>query len=169
MRQQVADNVASVRGVFVDRRPMDERVRMSMALLKEQVSARGGAEKGSTVTVAGKPIGDIVVGGKGQAGNFEIVDYVTRMDKGTATIFSKDGGRFVRIATNVMKDDGSRAVGTELNQTTKAYALLNQSQAFYGVVDILGNPYITGYEPSTRRTGTTSASSTSATRRKCLC
>jgi methyl-accepting chemotaxis protein len=126
---------------------------MSMSLLKEQISARGGAEKGGSVTVAGKPIGDIVVGGKGQAGNFEIVDYVTRLDKGTATIFSKDGGRFVRIATNVMKDDGSRAVGTELNQTTKAYANLSQGQPFYGVVDILGNPYITGYEPLNSKSG----------------
>jgi methyl-accepting chemotaxis protein len=154
VRQQVADNVASVRGVFVTTAAlMDERVRMSMALLKEQVSARGGAEKGGSVTVAGKPIGDILVGGKGQAGNFEIVDYVTRLDKGTATIFSKDGGRFVRIATNVMKDDGSRAVGTELNQTTKAYSNLSQGQAFYGVVDILGNPYITGYEPLISKSG----------------
>lgn len=154
VRQQVADNVAAVRGVFVTTAAlMDERVHMSMALLKEQISTRGGAEKGSSVTVAGKPIGDILVGGKGQAGNFEIVDYVTRLDKGTATIFSKDGGRFVRIATNVMKDDGSRAVGTELNQTTKAYANLSQGQAFYGVVDILGNPYITGYEPLNSKSG----------------
>ena len=87
VRQQVADDVASVRGVFVTTAAlMDERVRMSMALLKEQVSVRGGAEKGGPVTIAGKPIGDILVGGKGQAGNFEIVDYVTRLDKGTATI-----------------------------------------------------------------------------------
>jgi len=154
VRQQVADNVAAVRGVFVTTAAlMDERVHMSMSLLKEQISARGGAEKGGSITVAGKPIGDILVGGKGQAGNFEIVDYVTRLDKGTATIFSKDGGRFVRIATNVMKDDGSRAVGTELNQTTKAYANLSQGQSFYGVVDILGNPYITGYEPLNAKSG----------------
>jgi methyl-accepting chemotaxis protein len=154
VQQQVADNVASVRGVFVTTAAlMDDRVHMSMALLKEQFAARGGAEKGSVVTIAGKPITDIVVGGKGQAGNFDIVDYVTRLDKGTATIFSKDGDRFVRIATNVMKDDGSRAVGTELNQTTKAYAALLRGQVFYGVVDILGNPYITGYEPLNAKNG----------------
>jgi methyl-accepting chemotaxis protein len=154
VQQQVADNVASVRGVFVTTAAlMDDRVHMSMALLKEQFASRGGAEKGAVVTLAGKPITDIVVGGKGQAGNFDIVDYVTRLDKGTATIFSKDGDRFVRIATNVMKDDGSRAVGTELNQTTKAYAALLRGQVFYGVVDILGNPYITGYEPLNAKNG----------------
>ena len=154
VKQQVADNVASVQGVFVTTATlMDERVRMSMAVLKEQISAHGGADKGATVVLAGKPIADIIVGGKSQAGNFELVDYVTRLAKGTATIFSKDGERFVRIATNVLKDDGSRAVGTELNQTTKAYAALSQGHAFYGVVDILGNPYITGYEPLNARNG----------------
>jgi methyl-accepting chemotaxis protein len=126
---------------------------MSMALLKEQINARGGAEKGGSVNLAGKPIADIIVAGRGQAGNFELVDYVTRLNKGTATIFSKDGERFVRIATNVLKDDGSRAVGTELNNTTKAYAALIRGQPFYGVVDILGNPYITGYEPLNAKNG----------------
>ncbi len=103
--------------------------------------------------LAGKPIADIIVGGKSQTGNFELVDYVTRLAKGTATIFSKDGERFVRITTNVLRDDGSRAVGTELNQTTKAYAALSNGHAFYGVVDILGNPYITGYEPLNAKNG----------------
>ena len=154
VKQQVADNVTSVQGVFVTTATlMDERVRMSMALLKEQISSHGGADKGATVMLAGKPIADIIVGGKSQTGNFELVDYVTRLAKGTATIFSKDGERFVRITTNVLKDDGSRAVGTELNQTTKAYAALSKGHAFYGVVDILGNPYITGYEPLNAKNG----------------
>lgn len=154
VQQQVADDVTFVKGVFVTTGAlMDERVRVAMAVLKDQINLRGGAEKGPSVTVAGKPIGDILIGGKGQAGNFEMVDYVTRLNKGTATIFSKDGDRFVRIATNVLKDDGSRAVGTELNQTTKAYAALSRNQAFYGVVDILGNPYLTGYEPLTAKNG----------------
>ncbi len=154
VQQQVADDVTFVKGVFVTTGAlMDERVRVAMAVLKDQINLRGGAEKGSGVNVAGKPINDILIGGKGQAGNFEMVDYVTRLNKGTATIFSKDGDRFVRIATNVLKDDGSRAVGTELNPTTKAYAALSGGQAFYGVVDILGNPYLTGYEPLNAKNG----------------
>jgi methyl-accepting chemotaxis protein len=154
VKQQVADNVTSVQGVFVTTATlMDERVHMSMALLKEQIGAHGGADKGAAVMLAGKPVADIIIGGKGQMGNFELVDNVTRLAKGTATIFSKDGERFVRITTNVLKDDGSRAVGTELNQTTKAYAALSKGHAFYGVVDILGNPYITGYEPLNAKNG----------------
>jgi methyl-accepting chemotaxis protein len=154
VRQQVADKQNSIEGVFVTTATlMQDRTHASMALLKEQMSARGGAERGAPVTVAGKTVNDILIGGKGQAGNFDIVDYVTRLNKGTATIFSKDGGRFVRIATNVLKDDGTRAVGTELNNTTPAYAALSNEVAFYGVVDILGNPYFTGYEPLLAKNG----------------
>ena len=154
VQREVADNVASIQGVFVTTALlMDDRTHSSMAALKEQMNVRGGAEKGAMVAVGGKPIADITIGGKGQAGNFDIVDYVTRLNRGTATIFSKDGDRFVRVTTNVMKDDGSRAVGTELNKTTKAYAALSKGLPFYGVVDILDNPYFTGYEPLYARNG----------------
>jgi hypothetical protein len=154
VRQQVADNVTSIQGVFVTTAAlMQDRTHTSMALLQEQIRVRGGAEKGPPVSVAGKTVNDIVIGGKGQAGDFAIVDYVTRLNKGTATIFSKDGERFVRIATNVMKEDGTRAVGTELNNTTPAYAELKSQRAFYGVVDILGNPYFTAYEPLLGKNG----------------
>lgn len=154
VQREVADNVSAIQGVFVTTAAlMEDRTRSSMALLKEQINLRGGADKGPVVTLGGKPIGDISFGGKGQAGNFDIVDYVTRLNKGTATIFSKDGDRFVRISTNVMKDDGSRAVGTELNMTTRAYAALNKGLAFYGVVDILDKPYFTGYEPLYSKSG----------------
>src|SRR3984957_9774560 len=92
MRQEVADNVTSIQGVFVTTAAlMQDRTRASMALLEEQIRVRGGAEKGAPVLVAGKSVSDIMIGGKAQAGDFAIVDYVTRLNKGTATIFSKDG------------------------------------------------------------------------------
>lgn len=156
VRQQVADNVTSIQGVFVTTRAlMQDRTLASESLLQDQIRVRGGAEKGPPVSVTGKTVSDIVIGGKGQAGDFTIVDYVTRMNKGTATIFSKDGDRYVRIATNVMKDDGTRAVGTELNNTTPAYAEIRGQRPFYGVVDILGNPYFTAYEPLLGKSGET--------------
>jgi hypothetical protein len=154
VRQQVADNVTAIQAAFVTTETlMEERTHGGMNLLKDQIAARGGAEKGAAVQVADKTVPDILVGGKSAAASFEIVDYVTRMLKGTATIFSKDGDRFVRITTNVLKDNGHRAVGTELNNTTRAYAALSQGVAFYGVVDILGSPYITGYEPLYSKNG----------------
>src|SRR3984893_6815710 len=106
VRQQVADNVTAIQEVFVTTASlMEDRTRSGMALLQDQISVRGGADRGLPVTVGDNTVRDIVIGGRGQAGNFDIVDYVTRMNRGTATIFTRDGGRFVRISTNVMKDD----------------------------------------------------------------
>ena len=154
VRQKVADDVTAIQEVFVTTASlMEDRTRSGMALLQDQINARGGAEKGQPVIVGANTVRDILIGGRGQAGNFDIVDYVTRMNRGTATIFAKEGGRFVRVSTNVMKDDGTRAIGTELNNTTEAYAALVRDVPFYGVVDILGTPFFTGYVPLHDNTG----------------
>jgi hypothetical protein len=57
------------------------------------------------------------------------------------------GDEFVRVATNVKKDDGSRAIGTVLDPKGKAIAAIAKGGSFFGDVDILGKPYTTGYEP----------------------
>lgn len=148
VQRQVRDKVAAIQALFVSTEQlMDDRTRSSLALLDEQIASHGGAERGPAVTVNGTTVNDILVGGHAQANNFDIVDYVTRMNKGTATLFSKDGLRFVRIATNVKKADGSRAIGTELDPTNKAYATVSRGDTYFGVVDILGNAYFTAYEP----------------------
>ena len=67
--------------------------------------------------------------------------------QGTATIFVKHGDEYVRVATNVKKDDGSRAIGTVLDPKGKAIESIRKGEPFYGEVDILGKPYITGYKP----------------------
>ena len=51
------------------------------------------------------------------------------------------------MATNVKKDDGTRAIGTVLDPNGKAIVSIRKNEAFYGDVDILGKPYTTGYEP----------------------
>ncbi|MFZ4682977.1 MAG: Cache 3/Cache 2 fusion domain-containing protein, partial [Terrimicrobiaceae bacterium] len=89
------------------------------------------------------------------AGDFSQVDKVTEIMNGTATIFQKEGDQFVRAVTNVTTPDGSRAVGTVLDPNGPAIAAIRQNQSFYGVVDILGKPYITGYEPINDQSGQT--------------
>ena len=59
----------------------------------------------------------------------------------------KSGDEYVRVATNVKKDDGSRAIGTILDPKGTAIASIQKNEAFYGEVAILGKPYIAGYEP----------------------
>lgn len=86
--------------------------------------------------------------------DFSIVDKVTEIMGGTATLFVRHGDGFVRVSTNVMKDDGGRAVGTVLDPHGKAIEAIRQGRPFYGAVDILGKPYITGYEPIFDKAGT---------------
>jgi hypothetical protein len=79
--------------------------------------------------------------------NFTLVDEVVKEVGGTATIFVKSGADYVRVATNVKRDDGSRAIGTILDPKGKVIEFINKNEAFYGEATILGKPYLTGYEP----------------------
>jgi len=72
----------------------------------------------------------------------ELTDGIESKVGGNSTIFAAD----TRVATNVKKPDGSRAVGTKLAKNA-AYEAVFAGKPFRGVVDILGVSYITGYDP----------------------
>lgn len=93
------------------------------------------------------PVNDLVLGKTPQGNQFELVDSVTATMDGTATLFTRTGDQFVRVSTNVKKDDGSRAIGTTLDPNGPVITQTRKDESFYGVVDIPGNPYVTGYEP----------------------
>src|SRR6266478_3076246 len=65
----------------------------------------------------------------------------------TATLFVKSGDDYVRVSTNVPGSVQGRALGTILDPKGKAIVNINKGEAFYGEVDILGKPYVTGYDP----------------------
>ena len=102
--------------------------------------------------VAGKQVPATFFGSTKMNNNFDLVDEVVKEAQGTATIFVKNGEEYVRVATNVKKDDGSRAVGTILDPKGKAIEFIKKDEPFYGEVDILGKPYITGYKPTQKLT-----------------
>ena len=65
----------------------------------------------------------------------DFIDYVTQLTGETATIFAWDprsGGTFVRRTTNIRRDDGTRAVGTVLGETSAAYAPMMAGEPFLG-------------------------------------
>ncbi|WP_039913612.1 methyl-accepting chemotaxis protein [Cellvibrio mixtus] len=125
---------------------MSERVKNSMALLRELGGQIGSARQGERVKVGDRDVPDLLLGDTAIANQFTLVDKVTAIMGGTATIFSKDGADYVRISTNVMTPEG-RATGTVLAPQGAAIKQIQQNKAFYGLVDILGSPYLTGYEP----------------------
>ncbi|MFW8591303.1 methyl-accepting chemotaxis protein [Glaciecola sp. 2405UD65-10] len=133
---------------------MAQRVQNSMRLLKKMGAELGSAKQDGTVMVNGVSATNIVLGNTPQGNNFELVDSLTEIMDGTATIFSKTGNDYIRISTNVIKQN-KRAIGTKLGANGKAIKLINKGEAYYGKVDILGSPYLTGYAPLTNNAGQT--------------
>ena len=125
----------------------DAKVKTAMDLLKSMADKLGPPKIEGTDTVAGKQVPAIYFGSTKMNNNFDLVDEVVKQAGGTATIFVKSGDEYIRVATNVKKDDGSRAIGTILDPKGKAIESIKKNEAFYGEVDILGKPYITGYDP----------------------
>jgi len=74
--------------------------------------------------------------------NYELPDKIKELFGGAATIFMGD----VRVSTNVMKPDGSRAVGTRL-QGPAYEMVIKQGRPYRGEAVILNNPYFTAYDP----------------------
>jgi hypothetical protein len=123
------------------------QVESAMRILENEGRRQGAPSLKGTAAFAGKTVPDLHLGAESQAMNFSVVDHVKELAGGTATVFVWDGSNFTRISTNVLKADGSRAVGTALDPQGKAFAALSQGQPFNGVVDILNVPYTTSYVP----------------------
>ncbi len=87
--------------------------------------------------------GALYVGDTRIDGDTTVVDTVRDLTGGMATVFRGD----LRVSTNVLKDDGSRAVGTRLAPGPVHDAVFTQRKGFRGVADILGQPYFTAYDP----------------------
>jgi len=124
-----------------------QNVRSAMKVMIKEGLRLGEPEIKGAVTLNGKTVSDLRLGNSSQVGNFALVDRIKELTGNTATLFVREGDDFVRISTNVLKLDGSRATGTKLDGKGRVYAAICEGKAFYGVVDILGSPYMTGYEP----------------------
>ena len=85
----------------------------------------------------------MTVGQTGLNDFFEPVDKIKTLVGGTATVFMGD----TRITTNVVKPDGSRAVGTPLAKGPVYDAVLTNGQSYRGKADILGKPFFVAYDP----------------------
>jgi len=78
--------------------------------------------------------------------NFEIVDQVQGLVGGAATVFQVYDDHAIRIATNVISQDGERAVGTRLTDDVFDYSVIG-GETFYGSRDLFETRYVTAYEP----------------------
>ncbi len=124
-----------------------DNVKASMAALIAKTGKLGAPKVEGTDPVGGKSAPGLYFGTTKMNNFFDVVDEVAKEHGGTATLFIKAGDEYVRVATNVKKDDGSRAIGTILDPNGPAITMIKKGEAYYGDATILGKPYITGYEP----------------------
>lgn len=73
------------------------------------------------------------------------VDRFAATTGGVATLFAVDGNDFVRVSTNVKKENGERALGTRLGDKHPAYALLRSGGDWSGRVMLFGKEFMTDY------------------------
>ncbi|MBV8469051.1 MAG: Cache 3/Cache 2 fusion domain-containing protein [Pelomonas sp.] len=79
--------------------------------------------------------------------DYGAVDRFTKATGGNATIFARTGDDFIRISTSVVKDDGTRAVGTLLGHSHPAYAAMMRGDTWAGKVNLFGKDTMTEYRP----------------------
>jgi methyl-accepting chemotaxis protein len=78
-----------------------------------------------------------------------IVDRAVWYVGGNATLFVFDeaSGQFVRRSTNVKKENGDRAVGTQLAADHPGQASLRKGEAYKGPATLFGKSFMTAYFP----------------------
>ncbi len=78
-----------------------------------------------------------------------IVDRATSYVGGTATLFVFDDAsqQFVRRTTNLKKENGDRAVGTQLAPDHPGQAILRRGQPYKGPAILFGRRFYTAYQP----------------------
>ena len=80
-------------------------------------------------------------------GNFQYIDKFSQDMDTIATVFAKDGNKYIRVLTTIKDDKGERVVGTELDTNGQAYKEISNGKDYFGEADILGSKYMTGYAP----------------------
>ncbi|MCF4995616.1 HAMP domain-containing protein [Pseudomonas syringae] len=99
------------------------------------------------VTVAGVQTPGLHLAGEVLNNNFKGVDDFKQMTAGVATVFVRSGEDFIRVSTNVTKQDGTRAIGTVLDHANPAYARLMAGQSFVGRSLLFERYYMSQYTP----------------------
>jgi len=104
-------------------------------------------EPAKTVAIGDKQVPTLIAGSVTLNLNTDIVDRFTSVTKDVGTVFVRSGDDFIRISTSLKKEDGSRAIGTALDQAHPAYQGLLKGEEFIGKASLFGKDYLTKYLP----------------------
>jgi methyl-accepting chemotaxis protein len=80
-------------------------------------------------------------------GNYDFVNKVENLSKGTNTIFQKFSDGYLRISTNIKNASGERAINTYLPSSSPVSQALDRGETYKGRAIIMGEWYLTIYQP----------------------
>ncbi|MFW6230993.1 MAG: methyl-accepting chemotaxis protein [Nanoarchaeota archaeon] len=118
------------------------KVQVEEDLPMEVMATNQVSNAASTIT-----IGTMTLGGEKLYEDFKLVDEIQSLNGGTATIFQVIPGGLLRISTNVIKTDGTRAVNTYIPSDSPVYQSVMQGETYYGRAFVVNQWYLTAYEP----------------------
>ncbi|MGR9266166.1 methyl-accepting chemotaxis protein [Rhizobium leguminosarum] len=107
----------------------------------------GAADQAAKIELKGNQLSAVTEDAIPALADHSLVDRTAQSIAGVATIFQKQGGDYVRISTNVKKENGDRAVGTKLVAEHPAQPVLARGEAYYGPAELFGRKFMTGYFP----------------------
>jgi len=79
--------------------------------------------------------------------NYSFVDEMQSIFGGTVTIFQKIDSGYLRISTNVLKNNGNRAIGTYIPNNSPVVKTIEADSIYIGRAYVVNDWYITAYEP----------------------
>ncbi|NOQ23852.1 MAG: HAMP domain-containing protein [Bacteroidales bacterium] len=92
-------------------------------------------------------IGNMKIGNQEVYNDFDIVDKVQEITGATATIFQKISNGYLRISTNVLNENGKRAVGTYIPNSSPVVQAIENGQTYRGRAFVVNDYYTTAYKP----------------------
>ncbi|MBS2097078.1 methyl-accepting chemotaxis protein [Carboxylicivirga linearis] len=87
------------------------------------------------------------INGETIQGENSIVDAIKDKIGGTATIFQRIEDGYLRISTNVINNEGKRAIGTYIPDSSPVAQTISSGKAFFGRAFVVNDWYLTGYSP----------------------
>ncbi len=123
--------------------------------LRTLTLAFGEAFKDAKITLKDGAVSHVEIAAMPELKDHSIVDRAVSYTGGNATLFVYDeaSNQFVRRSTNVKKENGDRAVGTQLAADHPGQAILRKGQAYKGPATLFGKSFMTAYFPVSNPAG----------------
>jgi methyl-accepting chemotaxis protein len=123
--------------------------------LRALTMAFGETYKDVKITLKDGVVSKVVIPAMPEFKDHTIVDRAVGYVGGNATLFVYDdaSSQFVRRTTNVKKENGDRAVGTQLAADHPGQAVLRRGEAYKGPATLFGKKFMTAYFPVSNPAG----------------